>query len=393
MNNHDGFALICNSEGTVQKVIDNSAGMKSLEKGVLLISLFDPEYMERGFSFLDKVRTDEVAYGWKIPGSGDKEKELFHCYGIRTDRNMVILGIRPGPREKRYFDELMYMNNENINELRLLLKDRTRKSGGDSEELDLYDAISRLNNELSTKQRDLAKKSYELERINKRQNQMMGMVAHDLRNPLSVIYNFSTFLMEDQPAEHELNEQQREFLEEIRASSQLMLSIVEDMLDISAIESGNIRLNKSETDFCKLVRQVMRFYASKAEGKGIRLECKAPERPVVKQVDPNKMRQVLVNLISNAVKFSSSGSTVRISVRQEGKGVTISVEDEGQGIPKEELKNLFVPFAKISVTGTAGEKSTGLGLAITQKLVEAHGGSIDVKSKVGKGTTFTIDLP
>jgi signal transduction histidine kinase len=167
------------------------------------------------------------------------------------------------------------------------------------------------------------------------------------------------------------------------------------MLDISAIESGSINLEKGEENIGEIIEEVVSLNRPRANKKDISINTKLPDTEVVQAIDAHKFQQVLDNLLTNAIKFSDSGTEVEVGIDNMDKrgGVTIFVKDYGQGIPEEEIDKLFEPFADISVEATAGEKSTGLGLAIAQKIVEAHDGEIQVESKVGEGSTFFVHIP
>lgn len=275
--------------------------------------------------------------------------------------------------------------------------DKTDRERADREG-DTYDDLSSLNNELANTQRELIKKTAELERTNEFKNQMLGMAAHDLRNPLTVILNFSEFLMEDYE-EGALNEEQFELVKEIKNSSEYMLQIVEELLDISAIERGSISLDTENVDLNELVQHAVTLNRPTAEKKGISLEVDPCEESCIAEIDPHKVQQVLNNLISNAIKYSHPDTTTTVGIRRKppdsagSRHLTIYVSDEGQGIPKEDRGKLFQPFSKIGVKATSGERSIGLGLAISKRIVEAHGGTIDVETEVGRGSTFSVTLP
>lgn len=272
---------------------------------------------------------------------------------------------------------------------------RKQESEKDHKEDELYDELSRLNNELINMQRELEKKKAELERLNELKNRMIGMAAHDLRSPLSVIRNYAIFLMEDDEQDNDLSDEQIELIEGIKSSSGQMARIIDHMLDISAIESGNFHIEKTERDLRELIKYAISQNRIPAENKKINLEERLPDHPVIREVDPHKFEQVLNNLISNAVKYSHPATTTTVGLTDVGEKekVTVFVRDQGQGIPEEDLDKLFQPFEKVGVKPTAGEKSTGLGLAIAKKIVEGHNGTIRVESEVDKGTTFYIDLP
>jgi two-component system sensor histidine kinase/response regulator len=234
----------------------------------------------------------------------------------------------------------------------------------------------------------------ELQQLNDFKNTMLGMAAHDLRNPLAVVITCSDFLLS--PESVALSPEQRaKFLGRIKANSEFMFKLIDDLLDVTKIESGRLDLKLEHADLRRLTEATVAFNQVLAGKKGIRLnftpECDLPPF----RFDRVKIEQVLNNLISNALKFSEPGTAVTIRVRASGANgpVIVSVADQGPGIPAQELDKLFKPFSKTSVRSTAGEGSTGLGLAISRKIVEGHGGRIWAESEVGNGTTFSFSLP
>jgi len=172
-----------------------------------------------------------------------------------------------------------------------------------------------------------------------------------------------------------------------------MLNLIGNLLDFSAIESGNLELNLKEFDLNHFFTTYYSMTKSLASNKQIALKLDIPEKLPPITADSDRIMQVLDNLITNALKFSYPKTTVTLSARKVDDSILISVADQGQGIPKHEIMKIFQEFSKTSVKPTDGEKSTGLGLAIVKKIIEAHGGTITVESEVGKGTTFTINLP
>jgi two-component system, OmpR family, sensor kinase len=255
----------------------------------------------------------------------------------------------------------------------------------------LYYDFTRLNNELATAQRELAKKNVELSRLNQQKNQFLGMASHDLRNPLEVILTYSQFLLDD--AADVLDREQIEFINTIRASSFFMLSLVNDFLDYSKIEAGKLELDLAPVDLLKLLEENIKRNRILAERKQIQIVCELKDQPPKMILDESKIEQVLNNLIGNAVKFSPHNDIINIRVFSDGSHIVISIKDNGLGISAEESNKLFNPFVKGTSKGTAGEKGAGLGLAIVKKIVEGHGGKISVESEIGKGATFYVALP
>ena len=256
---------------------------------------------------------------------------------------------------------------------------------------DLYEDLSRLNNELSTLQREMFKKNLELERLNQQKNRIVGMAAHDLRTPLGVILGYSEFLEAETAGL--LSVEQREFISVIKTTSEFMLRMVTDILDVTAIESGLLQLDRRLTDVAHLVAHSVKLNGVIASRKKISVELDSVWVPELILLDAGKIGQVLNNLIGNAVKFSHGGSHVQVRVTGSDRSVTITVQDDGQGIPAADLPKLFKPFGRASVQSTGGEKSTGLGLAIVRRIVEGHGGRVWLESEVGKGSTFSFTLP
>lgn len=287
-------------------------------------------------------------------------------------------------------DELVRINNEQANALRAALKEVAleRREQGERDS-HLYEELSRLNNELATAQRELARKNAELARLNEQKNQFLGFASHDLRNPLEVILTYSEFLLED--AASSLVPEQIEFIHTIRASSEQMLRLVEELLDVSRIEAGRLELDLALVDLGALVRKNVgrnRVLAAK-KGIEIHLDAAAGDLPPLR-LDAGKIEQVLDNLIGNAVKFSPPESPVEVRVAREEEWVVLAVEDHGPGIPTELLGRLFEPFSRGSVRSTKG---AGLGLTIVKRIVTGHGGEIRVESQPGRGATFQVCLP
>ncbi len=266
------------------------------------------------------------------------------------------------------------------------------QSQGDQDDR-LYDDLSRLNNDLATTQRELAKSHAELDRLNIQKNELLGIAAHDLRNPLQVILTYSHFLIEEAA---NLAPEHREFIRTIRSSSRFMLRLVDDLLDVARIEAGTLGLNLAPVDLGGLVERNVALNRVLAEPKGTRIELhghiEVQELPEM-LLDAAKIEQVLNNLIGNAVKFSPPGSIIQVRLAREKEGAALSVRDQGEGIMPDEMETLFRPFHQGRNRSTAGEKSTGLGLAIVKRIVEGHRGEIRIESSPGEGSVFHVVLP
>ncbi len=240
-------------------------------------------------------------------------------------------------------------------------------------------------------ERELAARNERLLELDAQKNQLLGMAAHDLRNPLGVVYGYASLLADD--VEGYSPEEMRGMLRIIARSSAFMRSLIDDLLDLTSIEAGTLRLQIVPTDPVELALKNVALNRVLAASKSIDVQLEAEEGLPLVDVDDARFDQVLNNLIDNAVKYSEPGTRVVVRVRSSGGFVCFEVADEGLGIAPEFLETIFTPFAKASPTGTAGEKSTGLGLAIVKRIVQAHGGRIGVKSEVGVGSTFSVWLP
>lgn len=237
----------------------------------------------------------------------------------------------------------------------------------------------------------LVESNAKLKELSQQKNELLGIAAHDLRNPLGVIKSFSEIMVE---AVHDLDrESMKNMLEIIFQTSGFTLSLLDDILDFSKIESGFLEVNLAETDYKCFLKANIAINEILSLQKEIPIRLEMPDKEVKLWVDSKKIDQVLNNLISNAIKFSHSGSPITVTLSENENYVITSVTDKGLGIPEEELPGLFEPFRKSSVTPTNDEKSSGLGLAIVKKIIDGHGGKIEIKSKVGEGSTFMFYLP
>jgi signal transduction histidine kinase len=248
-----------------------------------------------------------------------------------------------------------------------------------------------LNNDLNNITRELQKKNVQLGHLDHLKSQFLGMAAHDLRNPIGNIMMCSEYILDMDGKK--LSDAAHELLSIINTSSQFMLGLIDNLLDVVKIESGKFDLHFEETDLGIFLASVVRFNAILAKNKEIQIKLSVPTVLPLILIDRDKITQVLTNLLTNAVKFSSKGTEVIVSAIQKGKEVYISVQDHGQGIPENEISMLFKPFSKVSVKSTEGEKSTGLGLSIAKSIVTHHKGRIWAESKQGQGSIFTFTLP
>lgn len=261
----------------------------------------------------------------------------------------------------------------------------------DDEELELLRSeLLHANQELNNLTRSLHKKNAQLAHLNTIKNQFLGMAAHDLRKPISVILNYAEFLIDE--TGEQLDEEHSSFLTRIENSAFFMKGLVDDFLDVSAIEAGRFPLNIRPANPVKILEQSLVLAKILATKKGISIEVVVDPDISEMYLDGDKIEQAMSNVIGNAIEHSDTGTCISVSLQNTNKSIVFSVQDQGVGMSQDALKQLFSPFSKIGAAKTGGEKSTGLGLTITRKIIEAHQGEVTVGSQEGSGTTFTITL-
>jgi signal transduction histidine kinase len=231
----------------------------------------------------------------------------------------------------------------------------------------------------------------ELLELNELKSRFVGIAAHDLRSPLTVIKGYADLLGEGVAGK--VSDRQRGILGSIDQACERMLVLINDLLDVSVIESGKLELDRKPVPFSDYLEEVRGTQEILAQAKGIRLRLDVPEDLPAISIDVHRMGEVFDNLLSNAFKFSEPGSEVILQAEPYRDGVKVLVIDEGPGIAEDEVPNLFGVFQRGSSRTTGGESSTGLGLAIVKRLVEAHGGHIWIESKLGEGASFIFTLP
>jgi signal transduction histidine kinase len=238
--------------------------------------------------------------------------------------------------------------------------------------------------------REIADKSRQLEVASQHKSEFLANMSHELRTPLNAIIGFSEVLSEKMFGE--LNEKQEEYSKDIHASGQHLLSLINDILDLSKIEAGRMELELSDFHLPTALDSAMTLVRERAGRRGIALHLSVDDRLGQIQADERKVRQVVLNLLSNAIKFTPEGGRIEVQAAPRDGFVEVSVNDTGVGIAPEDQEAVFEEFRQV---GTADKKveGTGLGLTLCRKFVELHGGRIWVKSQIGAGSTFTLTIP
>jgi signal transduction histidine kinase len=215
-------------------------------------------------------------------------------------------------------------------------------------------------------------------------------MSHELRTPLNAIIGFSEVLSERMFGE--LNEKQDEYLKDIHASGRHLLSLINDILDLSKIEAGRMELELTDFHLPAILDNALTFVRERAGRRGIALHMTTDETLEYVRADERKIKQVLLNLLSNAIKFTPEGGRIEVAAKPVDGSVEVAVTDTGVGIAPADQEEIFEEFKQV---GTPSKKveGTGLGLALSRRFIELHGGRIWVKSQIGAGSTFTFTIP
>ncbi len=380
----NGIVLDIDSKGKIVQVLHNDTGIKA-KVGDLFPTLLSSTEMANALGFLQRLKQEKLVIEVPMALELDGQPVEFFFTGVDKGDHLFLVATRNQGEDAEIYRQLAMVNNELANLLRAAVKQNAQRSEMSVPNLDQF---TQLNNELVNTQRALSKSNRQLAALNDQKNELIGVAAHDLRNPISVISGYVRFVV---GTGTNLTDDQKQMLNKAIDTSDKMLKMLEELLDISEIEAGKVNLKCQTVDLADLIAASIELNQVIADKKDIHLEFASDSIAPV-YIDELKMEQVINNLISNAIKYSGRETSVLIALEQYDDELVVSVTDQGQGIPAGEVSQVFMPFSKTSVKSTGGEKSTGLGLAITKKIVEAHGGRIKVESEVGVGSCFSFRL-
>ena len=238
---------------------------------------------------------------------------------------------------------------------------------------------------------EIQEKSAQLEIANKHKSDFLANMSHELRTPLNAIIGFSEVLIDRMFGE--LNEKQADYMKDIHESGRHLLSLINDILDLSKIEAGRMELDLSTFHLPSTIANAMTLIRERAQRHGIQVALEVDPRIEMFHADERKVKQIMLNLLSNAVKFTPDGGRVDVSAQLDTSRVVFAVKDTGIGIAPEDQAKVFAEFVQVGRDYTRKAEGTGLGLALTKRFVELHGGAITLASAPGKGSTFTVTLP
>jgi len=233
----------------------------------------------------------------------------------------------------------------------------------------------------------------EAEAANRAKSEFLATMSHELRTPLNAIIGFSEIIGTEVLGPVG-NTKYRDYAEDIHSSGQHLLDLINDILDLSKVESGMDELHEEEIEIPEVAHSVLRLVQQRAQKHGVNLELELPGTPLHLRADRRKLKQILVNLLANAIKFTETGGKVVLAVRcQGGQGYEFQVSDTGIGIAPEDIPKALSQFGQVDSTLGRQHEGTGLGLPLTKALVELHGGSLDLQSQPNVGTTVTVHFP
>lgn len=238
---------------------------------------------------------------------------------------------------------------------------------------------------------ELEARQRESERLNRLKSEFMASISHELRTPLHTIIGFAELLGED--GESPLDERQKRFLQHIQTDSQHLLGLINDVLDLSRIEAGGLRLTPQSLLLLPEITETVSALRPYATERRVAVAIDTSWNEISVSADPLRVRQILYNLLSNGIKFTPAGGSVKVSISKEEPFVRVTVTDTGVGIPEEECSRIFDKFYQTGYTAVGTRQGTGLGLTICKQLVELQGGTIWVESEPGRGSRFHFTLP
>ncbi|MFL5274516.1 MAG: ATP-binding protein [Anaeromyxobacteraceae bacterium] len=254
------------------------------------------------------------------------------------------------------------------------------------------EAVQESYRELQEKNRVLEESFGKLKELDRLKSNFLATMSHELRTPLTSVIGYSEMMLEGLGGS--LTPEQREYVGIIMEKGENLLQLITSILDITKIEAGRVRLVLSEVELGQLMRDALSTVLPHARKRGVTLSCEPPANLPKVHCDREKMRQCLINLVSNAVKFTAAGGRVTVGAEVvSGDRVALFVTDTGIGIPREHLDKVWDVFYQVDGSSTREYGGAGLGLAIVKSFVEAHGGEVQVRSQAGEGSTFTILLP
>lgn len=371
-------------------VVENEVGMRATLCAILEDAGYKVSGLDKGAEALEMIRNQPfnvVITDIRLPDV-DGMEILELAKEIDPDVAVIVMtGYASLETAVEAVNEGAYayfVKPANVDEIKTTIINALRQQRLSRENKRLVDDLQRSN-------KLLFEANKQLKKTTDAKSAFLASMSHELRTPLNTIIGFSELMIDEVPGE--INEEQRQCLNDVLSSSKHLLSLINEVLDLSKIESGKVELRLSNIILTKVIESLkstlMPILASRKQSLDIKIEEGLP--PVY--TDKAKLRQVLLNLLTNAIKFTSDGGKLKIEAIRDGDWCQVSVIDNGTGIKKEDQERIFEPFTQIDALPEEKREGTGLGLALTKQLVEMCGGKIWVESEYGKGSQFTFTVP
>lgn len=398
--NHQGLLLLGLSHEDSSKPENISSAMRRLRETAL-----NQEDIERRWRDSVHSPTSPIL-GWMWHFRDDFSVQALNVSSVPTLDNDVqgrlwvfhdVSELFRTQKKLELINEEVVRKNDELNERALLLADAHKEI---EQQLEMQVELTRLlesaneafeykNELLELVNAELAKSNARLVELNTEKNEIIGIVAHDLRNPISAMRMTGEFLLENLGN----TEAVKELSTQIVRSGNHVLSMISNLLDMNRLEENAFRFIISDLDVFPILSMVVEQYLHHASNKNITIRLHEEQEPCIALADEQALMQVVDNLVSNAVKYTPHGKNISVRLQKYTNAVRIEVQDEGQGIAADEMQQLFGKFVRLSSRPTGGEHSTGLGLSIVKKMVEAMNGRVWCESEAGKGATFIVELP
>lgn len=394
-NNAKWCVILCNTDFTVNRIISTNNLNLPIAKNDSLVIFVDPSSLDKYFSFILEMQQRKSLFLQELNVVDEKGRtHLMDISCIRYEDLYLFMGIS---KEMAFQDELLAINQELTKTLRSKLKESVPST-------EYMDQLSGLNNELINTKRELVKKNVEISRLLEKEEALtdqleelvrtkdllFSIIAHDLRSPLASTINLMNLVTLDKQSYQEAVDQ--ELFKHVKDSAGNAMQLLEDLLQWYKYSLSDNQIKKQHCNLQDLTNAVLKLFKNEATRKGVHLVNEVA-LPVPIFVDPNMISTALRNLISNALKFTPQGESITIGAAEDGQYCRVFVSDTGIGIEPDQLNTLFDLQKNKSTVGLSGEKGNGFGLILVRDLVEKNGGSIQAKSVLSEGTTFSFTLP
>ncbi len=321
--------------------------------------------------------------GWRLRKDGTRFWASVLITVLR-DESGTVVGFGKVTRD---LTERMQAQRRSIESAREIAAEQAAREAAEERSQEMQ-ALAR---QLTEQTEQLAQQSIAAGAASRAKSEFLAAMSHELRTPLNAIGGYVQLLQ--MGIAGQVTAGQQEHLERIQRSQQHLLAVINDILNFSRIEAGQIDYKLERVAICDAVESVVSMIAPQAQKKHIHLSVTPPERSLTVVADLQKVRQIVLNLLSNAVKFTAADGTIALSCSEEPGSVAVRVSDTGIGIPPSQLDEIFAPFMQVGRSLATPKEGTGLGLAISRDLAHGMNGTLTVESRLGEGSTFTLRLP